>query len=43
MYIYTPHISSNTTNILNQIKGDRDFIEETGRDPEFAPKPVELL
>lgn len=43
MYIYTPHISPNTTNILNYIDGDKNFVEETGRDPGFEPKNVDFL
>ncbi len=43
MYIYTPHISDSTARVLRSIDGDSDFIEDSGRDPNHKPYPVQLL
>ncbi len=40
MYIYTPHISFSTANIMRNIGGDIDFLEETGRNPNHKPSLI---
>jgi hypothetical protein len=47
MYLYTPHIYPDKTNthsiFFDRYEGHLDFVEETGRDPDFEPLPAELF